>query len=232
MKKTNLSIISFLFLGFLLTFNTGCSKTEDLAVTVTDLDGNVYHTVTIGTQIWMVENLRTTKYNDGTAIPLVTGNTAWTELSSPGYCWYKNDASTYKNTYGALYNWYAVGTGKLAPTGWHIPTDAEWATLITFLGGESIAGNKLKETGTVNWLTSYTSGTNETGFTALPGGYRSPLDGMYGGIGSGGNFWSSTLKVNSIFAYDTFMAYDSPKASKSGNVKEFGQSVRCIRDSQ
>ena len=117
--------------------------------TVTDIDGNVYHTVTIGTQTWMVENLKTTKYNDGTAIPLVTDSTAWLNLTTPGYCWYNNDAATYKNTYGALYNWFTVNTSKLAPSGWHVPTDAEWTTLITYLGGETVAGGQMKSTGTI-----------------------------------------------------------------------------------
>jgi len=108
--------------------------------TVTDIDGNVYHIVAIGTQVWMAENLKTTKYNDGTFIPLVTDSTAWGNLSTPGYCWYNNDAATYKNTYGALYNWFTVNTGKLSPKGWHIPSDTEWETLITYLGGESLAG--------------------------------------------------------------------------------------------
>ena len=109
-----------------------CSKKDDpnnTVNTVTDKDDNVYHTVTIGTQTWMAENLKTTKYNDGTAIPLVTDSTAWTSLLTPAYCWYNYDATTYKNTYGALYNWYAVNTGKLAPIGWHVATDAEWTTL-------------------------------------------------------------------------------------------------------
>ena len=119
---------------------SGLSNVVTATPNVVDIDGNVYHTVTIGTQVWMVENLKTTKYNDGTAIPLVTDNTAWGALTTPGYCWYNNDSATYKNTYGALYNWYAVNTGKLAPTGWHVPTDSEWTVLTTYLGGQSVAG--------------------------------------------------------------------------------------------
>ncbi|MDD4729737.1 MAG: FISUMP domain-containing protein, partial [Dysgonamonadaceae bacterium] len=101
-------------------------------VTVTDIDDNVYHTVTIGTQVWMVENLKTTKYNDGTSIPLVSDGTAWSNLATPGYCFYNNDAAN-KSTYGALYNWFTVNTNKLAPTGWHVPTDAESTTLENYL---------------------------------------------------------------------------------------------------
>ena len=146
--------------------SSSCSKKSDssntpTATTVSDADGYVYHTVTIGAQVWMVENLKTTKYNDGTAIPLVTDSTAWAILTIPGYCWYNNDAVTYKATYGALYNWYAVNTGKLAPKGWHVPADAEWTKLITFLGGEDVAGGKMKSTGTIKLAMVY-------GITPIP----------------------------------------------------------------
>jgi uncharacterized protein (TIGR02145 family) len=112
---------------------TGYGAQLSFTTAVTDKDGNVYHTVTIGTQTWMVENLKTTKYNDGTAIPFITDNSAWANLTTPGYCWYNNDSTTYKNMYGALYNWYAVSTGNLAPKGWHVATDAEWTTLQNYL---------------------------------------------------------------------------------------------------
>jgi uncharacterized protein (TIGR02145 family) len=145
---------------------------------VTDGDGNVYNTVTIGTQIWMKGNLKTMKFNYGTSIPNVTDNTTWAGLTSAAYCWYNNDAATYKTTYGALYNWYAVDVasndGKnVCPAGWHIPSDAEWTTLTDYLGGASVAGSKLKETGTTHWLSPNTGATNESGFTALPGGGHS-----------------------------------------------------------
>ena len=139
---------------------------------VTDIDGNVYQTVTIGTQVWMVENLKTTRYIDGTAIPLDTNSSTWGGLTTPGYCWY-NDSAIYGNTYGALYNWYAVNTGKLAPAGWHVPTDSEWTVLTTYLGGETVAGGKLKDTGTTYWQSPNTGATNASGFLALPGGFRS-----------------------------------------------------------
>jgi len=114
--------------GSVISFKT---LTSGATGTVTDADGNIYNTVTIGTQTWMVENLKVTKYNDGTAIPLVTDNTAWSNLTTPGYCWYNNDAATNKNTYGGLYNFYTVNTGKLAPTGWHVPpmqNGQQWKT--------------------------------------------------------------------------------------------------------
>ena len=143
---------------------------KTLEAPVTDLMGmftirNHWHTGLDG------RNLKTTKYNDGTSIPNVTNDTSWSNLTTGAYCWYNNDVS-YKNPYGALYNWYAVNTGKLAPKGWHVPSDAEWTTLITYLGGESIAGGKLKEAGTTHWLSPNTEATNSTGFSALPGGRR------------------------------------------------------------
>ena len=104
-----------------------CELIDDNSIK--DKDRNVYKTVIIGTQVWMAENLKTTKYKDGTAIPLVTDGNAWAALSTPGYCWYNNDAATYEDTYGVLYNWYTVNTGKLCPTGWHVPSDAEWTTI-------------------------------------------------------------------------------------------------------
>jgi len=196
-----------------------------LGETVTDIDGNVYHTITIGTQVWMVENLRTTKYNDGTSIPLVTDSVEWSTLSTPGYCWYNNDAA---NPYGALYNWFTVNTGKLAPTGWHVPTSAEWTILTTYLGGASVAGGKLKETGTTHWLSPNEGANNETGFTALPGGFRFS-NGAYYYIGDRGYWWSSS-------EYDVYEAWGRGMTSFYSDVniffaiKIFGHSVRCVRN--
>ena len=196
-------------------------------ITVSDFDGNVYHTVTIGTQVWMVENLKTTKYNDGTSIPLVSDGTAWISLSTPGYCWYNNDAATNKATYGAIYNWYTVNTGKLCPAGWHIPTDAEWTTLTTYLG-ESIAGAKLKETGTTHWGYNYCA-TNETGFTALPGGWRYN-DGTFQDIGYNGNWWSSTEQIAAGTSWFRRLESDWCDVRGGSYVKILGYSVRCLRD--
>jgi len=149
--------------GDAVSFTTG--------LTVTDIDGNLYNTVVIGTQTWMVENLKVTKFNDGTDIPNVTDETTWNNLNTPAFCWYENDV-TYKNPYGALYNWYSVNNSKLCPTGWHVATKAEWDALISYLGGVYQAYVKLKEAGSSHWLGTNT-GTNSYGFTALPGGYRS-----------------------------------------------------------
>lgn len=125
-------------IGLLLMITSSCKKKEDSIPlemgTVTDVEGNVYKTVKIGNQWWMAENLKTTRYSDGTKIPHVPDSLMWINLTTPAYCCYHNDAITYKNTYGALYNWFTINTGKLAPKGWHIPTDVEWTALINNLG--------------------------------------------------------------------------------------------------
>jgi uncharacterized protein (TIGR02145 family) len=161
---------------------------------VKDIDGNVYNTETIGTQIWIAENLKTTKYNDGIAKPLVTEDAAWGALTTPGYCWYNKDATTNKSTYGALYNWYTVNTNKLCPKGWHVSADAEWTILTSYLGGEGVAGGKLKETGTTHWEKPNNEATDQTGFITLPGGYRNN-HGAFANSGFFGFWWSSTESV-------------------------------------
>jgi len=198
--------------------------------TVTDIDANVYHTVSIGTQVWMKENLKVTKYRDGTAIPLVTDLTAWNNLLTPAYCWYNNNEATYKATYGALYNWFTVNTGKLCPTGWHVSTDAEWTTLTTYLGGESVAGGKLKETGTTHWWDPNTGATNSSGFTALPGGLRDGWGFFYNG--NYGFWWSpspSDLDTDCC-GYSREVKHDFSDVGKDGASKQNGLSVRCLKD--
>lgn len=196
-------------------------------ITVTDIDGNVYHTVTIGTQVWMVENLKTTKYRDGTSIPNVTDNAAWDNLTTGAYCDYNNTPSN-SATYGRLYNWYAATDAhNIAPTGWHVPTDAEWSTLTTYLGGESVAGGKLKEIGTTHWAGPNTGATNETGFTALPSGYR---DGSFYYVGISGWWWSATESIVATHAYLRFMSYYYSDVDGYGISKERGLSIRCVRD--
>jgi len=196
--------------------------------TMTDQDGNVYKTVKIGTQTWMAENLRTTKYRDGTAIPNVTDNTAWFALKTGAYCSYNNSAKPDTiATYGCLYNWYAVNTGKLAPKGWHVPTDVEWTTLTDYLGGESVAGGKLKETGTTHWNSPNTRVTNETGFTALPGGHR--YSGAFVDIGGDGSWWSATENDANV-AWFWYMFYNGNYVFRHNYSKERGFSIRCVRD--
>ncbi|MBK7629085.1 MAG: fibrobacter succinogenes major paralogous domain-containing protein [Bacteroidales bacterium] len=201
--------------------------------TVTDIEGNIYNTISIGTQIWIKENLKTTKYNDGTKISKVTDNTAWAALTTPSFCWYSNDSVTYKATYGALYNWYAIdvtinGGRNVCPVGWHVPTDAQWTTLSTYLGGESIAGGKLKETGTTHWATPNNGATNETGFTALPGGARYG-NGLFGGTGTYGDWWSSK-EFSVINSYFINMYNDLIGLYAGNDDKRNGFSVRCLKD--
>lgn len=198
--------------------------------TVTDIDGNVYTTVIIGTQAWLVENLKTTKYNDGAAIPLVTDTSAWGALTTPGYCWYNNDIG-YKTPYGALYNWYAVGTGKLAPAGWRVPTETDWATLISFIGGGSVAGGKLKEVGTAHWSSPNTGATNETGFTAVPGGGRISIFGGYAFINMPwwNYLWSSTAYAYPPGAYSYGITTNNAAISYGPYYLKSGLSVRCMR---
>lgn len=210
-------------------YNTATKTVKINVVAVTDADGNVYQTVTIGTQTWMVENLRSTKYNDGTAIPNVTSASEWSNLTTGAYCNLNNTTRTDTiTTFGRLYNWYAVNTGKLAPQGWHVPTDAEWTTLTTYLGGESVAGGKLKETGTTHWATPNTGATNETNFKALPGGSR----GRSFSVGKYGAWWSATVNQLDEARNPFFreMGYDYVGVQRSFSNKDIGYSVRCIKD--
>jgi uncharacterized protein (TIGR02145 family) len=190
---------------------------------VTDIDGNIYKTIRIGSQTWMAENLKTTKYNDKTNIPLPL---TWMILTTPGYC---------KGTYGALYNWYAVdaasnGGKNVCPTGWHVPGDAEWTTLTTYLGGNNIAGNKLKETGTTHWLSAYLTSqvTNESGFTALPGGTRNGA-GIYALTGLFG-YWLSSSEVDATRAWVRNLSFAGGSVSAMTDSKNSGYSVRCVKD--
>jgi uncharacterized protein (TIGR02145 family) len=213
MKKL---IILFLFTTYLFS--------QDTTGTVTDIDGNVYSWRKIGAQYWMTSDLRTTHYNDGTDITNVTVDATWAALTTEAYCWYSNNYATYGSVYGALYNWYAVNTGKLAPTGWTVATDTAWTALTTYLGGESVAGDKLKSI--TGWATN--TGTNEVGFTALPGGYRSFNDGSFYNVGGNGYWWSST-EYSTDLAWSRFMYYDKGNVYRGIYSKNYGFSVRCIR---
>ena len=233
-KQQKLLICLFVFTGMFLIMATGCKKKSDpvpVVVTVTDIDGNVYHQVTIGTQVWLVENLKTTKYRNGDALPNVTVDSVWNNqsiTSTGAYCNYNNDGANIL-VYGHLYNWYAVNDSRgLAPAGWHIPSKTEWETLTTYLGGDTLAGGKLKEAGTAHWLAPNTGATNSTGFTAVPGGFR-----MYSGksemIGTFGVWWTSTIS-DDFSALNCGMFNDNTEATVSVNRKANGSSIRCIKD--
>jgi len=212
------------------------NSTDATATPPVDADGYAYNTVIIGTQEWMAENLKTTKYNDGTAIPFV--NTNWSTQTVGSYYYYNNDISN-RTTYGALYNWYAVdnndatkvasnGGKNICPVGWHVPTGAEWTTLTDYLGGLSVAGDKLKETGTIHWI-SNSAATNISGFTALPGGSRSWDGGFKGDIGSYGYWWSTSPVDSDAANYLVMYSYFS-YAQSGEAIKTFGFSVRCVKD--
>jgi len=192
---------------------------------VDDADGNTYSTVMIGSQVWMGSNLKTTKYNDGSAISLVSNTTLWSERTDGAYCYY-NNSGTNGTIYGALYNWFAVNTGKLCPTGWHVPSGTDWSTLATTLGGGSFAGGKLKETGTTHW-TNNNGASDLVGFTALPGGRRNS-SGTFEYIGTKSMWWTST--INGTFA--DYKSIDNTSVVLSGSYDNHknGRSVRCVKD--
>ena len=202
--------------------------------TVTDIDGNVYHTVTIGTQVWMVENLKVTRFRNGDPIPKVTENAEWDRLLSAAYCDYDDTISNVA-TYGRLYNWYAVDDSRdSAPIGWHVPTNEEWETLGTYLGGNTVAGGKLKETGGSHWISPNLGANNSSGFFGLPGGIRASYEksiGEFKYIGQIGAFWSST-ELSESEAWMRFLTnYDGVLTrAELPTYKSFGYSVRCIKD--
>jgi uncharacterized protein (TIGR02145 family) len=214
MKKTILLLTGLAFFTF-----------KNQAQTVTDIDGNVYNTVTIGTQVWMKENLKVTHYRNGDSIPLVTDNTAWMGLTAGAYCDYNNTPGN-SATYGRLYNWYTVVDPRsLCPADWHVPTRDEFEALTAYLGGEFTAGYKLREAGTVHWTSPNAGATNQSNFTALPGGDRSSSSGMFFEMGNWGFFWSTTILGGYYQALDLY--YNDATANVVGDNKLKGCSVRC-----
>jgi uncharacterized protein (TIGR02145 family) len=194
---------------------------------LTDIEGNVYRTVKIGDQIWMAENLRVTKFNDGTDIKLVTGG--WGFTTSPEFCWYDYDPAN-KDTYGALYNWHVVATGKLAPVGWHVPTEEDWKELTDYLGGVYVAGGKLKERGTAHWKSPNLGATDEYNFTMLPSGTQNYDGYVFYGSGVGCRLWSSD-EYDAVNAWARAIEYDSAKLDVFWAHKTYGRSVRLVKDS-
>jgi uncharacterized protein (TIGR02145 family) len=193
-------------------------------------DNERYKTIKIGTQVWMAENLKTTKYRNGDII----GTTSSATLnisgeSTPKYQWAYDGKENKVAIYGRLYTWYAITDSRnVCPTGWHVPSDAEWTTLTTYLGGVSVAGEKLKETRTTHWQSPNTGATNETGFTALPSGYRSH-NGTYAVVGYYGSWWSSS-EYSTASAFLRVMGYDNGSVARSSDNRWSGFSVRCLKD--
>ncbi len=194
--------------------------------TMNDIDGNSYKTITIGNQTWMAENLKTSKLNDGTPIAFVYNNSDWQFNIDPAYCYYNDDAPSYKDIYGALYNWDAIYSGKLAPTGWHIPSDAEWTTLTTYLGGDNLALGKMESTSSL-WTTYNANADNSSGFSGLPSGWRQS-DGSYYGVGGIAYYWSSTGSVGN--AWDRYMSNQYTGIGRQNDPVSLGLSIRCVKD--
>ncbi len=206
----------------------------------TDMDNNVYTSMQIGEQIWMKENLRTTSYNDGSSIPNITNISQWRSLTTGAYSWYQNNETANKEPYGALYNWYAVNTGKLCPTGWHVPSDAEWKQLEMHLGMSQATadqtqwrgapvGGMLKETGTTHWQSPNTGATNETGFTGVPSGIRWSISSDFSGIYANSAYWTST-SYNTTTAWYRALYWDRSTVCRADDPKWYGFPVRCIKD--
>jgi uncharacterized protein (TIGR02145 family) len=230
-KKSNIVLPSILA-AFIHVLIINCGGEEAFGPktpgTVTDIDNNTYKTIKIGTQWWMAENLKVTHYRNGDAIPNVTDGYAWSNLTTGAYCEYNNDANIVA-TYGRLYNWHAAGDSRhIAPTGWHVPSDSEWQTLVDYLGGDSVAGGRMKETGIKHWMSANSGATNESGFCGLPGGYRS-FDSHYYFMGASASIWSSN-ENSPYFALIRVLDYNSPAASRFSVYKSYGFSVRCVKD--
>ena len=240
MKKiTNVLVVVCLIIG--VTIIDGCKKEADGFGSVTDVDGNAYKTIAIGTQVWMAQNLKTTKLNNKTAILNVAENTDWANLTTPAYCWYNNEVVN-KDTYGALYNWFTIKTGKLCPTGWHAPTDEEYNKLALYLGMAEAQvnlwgwqgtdqGTQMKNT--TGWTDAGGNGTNKSGFTALPGGYRQATLGTFSGIGTLTYFWSSTDdSINNKSGDAWYRRLDGveKKIYKATTFKTGGKYIRCVQN--
>jgi len=205
--------------------------------TVSDIDGNTYKTVQIGTQLWMAENLRTTKYQNGTPIPNVTDNAKWKKLTTGAWCYYNNDAAN-NTLYGKLYNWYAVkNTNRLCPKGWHVPTNAEWNKLLKFLEPSADttlccnnqAGNKMKTKGIQYWQSPNQKATNSSGFSGLPGGARNLNGSTFNYMGQTGYWWSETETITKS-GYGRFLFYLNGTLTRFNGVKSDGFCVRCLKD--
>lgn len=196
--------------------------------TVTDIDGNMYQTVIIGTQEWMAENLRTTRNSNGSTIPNVTDSMAWMQLSTGAWCNYDNDPGNDAN-HGKLYNWYAAANPNICPLGWHMPTHAEWTMLTDYLGGYSVAGGKMKAVSSL-WTPPNTGAANESGFSGLPGGYRLQYQGIFQNLSSFGRFWSATEDWTQERGWSPYLNSGNGAFPGYDEYKANGFCLRCVRD--
>jgi uncharacterized protein (TIGR02145 family) len=235
MKKIALNYYFFMLIGLAFTL-TACEndKNEEEPAdpnkgTVQDVQGNSYPTIKIGDQWWMAENLNTTKFRTGEDIPEVAGEGEWVSLGNAAYCNPDNDTAN-AEVYGRLYNWHAATDGrKICPTGWHVPNDNDWATLTEFLGGNDVAGGKLKQTGTELWSSPNADATNESGFNAIPGGVRTGTSGDFAGMGTNASWWSVT-QHNDDNAFTWGITSVNGIMAKYFLDKNNGLSIRCVKD--
>jgi uncharacterized protein (TIGR02145 family) len=225
----------FVLLGLVLMQLNSCKKEDP--ITVTDIDGNTYSAVTIGKQVWMAENLKTKRLNDKSAITLVTSSSTWTSTTKPGYCWYNND-TTFKALYGGLYNWFAVSTGKLCPSGWHVPSHEEYKALEKSLGMTQTAADAWGWRGTdqgkrmknrTGWNDNG-NGTNSSGFSALAGGYRYGATGEFFDMGKLSYWWTSSKNSSNLGLYRR-LDNNEVRVYAEGVRLQAGKYVRCVKDS-
>jgi uncharacterized protein (TIGR02145 family) len=235
MKKYDLAgILITALLSFAGVVNAQKNPYE--AMSVKDTDGNIYKTIMLRDSVWMAENLRTTKFNDGTPIPLIKDRGAWKETKSPGYGWYKEDAD-YRKSVGAIYNWHAVATKKLCPTGWHVPTDKEWFDMMEYAGTEERSGDnaaRLKEEGTTHWKSPNEGATNAISFNALPAGEISYFY-KEEEMGTKATWWTSSEDRSDnppMNALTTGLSFDFPSRTGGTNPKEDAYAVRCKKDNK
>ena len=198
---------------------------------VTDYDGNVYNTVVINgsNQTWTTSNLNVSHYRNGDVIPQVTDDLQWATLTTGAWCYYNNDPAT-AEIYGKMYNWYAIKDSRgLAPAGYHIPTDTEWSNLVAAIGGESVAGQRMKDLGD-SWNETISPATNTTGYSGLPGGYRYS-NGTFSLKGSKGLWWSSTIAESaSSWSWARYLDKNNSNLSKKYYNNKIGLSVRCVKN--
>ena len=199
------------------------------AQTVTDVDGNTYNTISIGNQIWLTENLKVTKYNDQEPISLVLDDASWSTQTEPAYCYYLGDIAN-ANIYGNLYNWHVVNNAKnVCPSGYYVPSIADWEELITFVGGNAVAGGKFKEMGLNHWSDPNIGADNSSSFTLLPSGWRANNNGLYENLSYMAYVWSST-SIDAQSSSIILVGYDSPACYTSDSHILTGLPIRCLKD--
>jgi uncharacterized protein (TIGR02145 family) len=206
----------------------GCEKNNDTPDPVTDIDGNIYETIRIGNQVWMTENLRTTRLNDGSEIKLITKNQEWYNNSDPAFSWYNNDSSMFKVPYGALYNGYVAVNERICPAGWRVPYKDDWKQLVQSFGDTIDAGGRLKVEGLTQWHFPNTGADNSSDFSALPAGMRY-FEGTYSSLSYFTAFWSTTQSDTTSLSFMS-LSYLDAKATFGIKSKRHGFSIRCIRD--